>query len=163
MVEIRKARLKDIDQIVEVWKRFMIQQRNLGIDFGDDRMPPMKEDAPDFVRGYYNKTIRSKNGLIVVLADDEGRIQGYMLSRIEKNIPVFEKDHIGHIVSIYLEDPFRGKGYSSKMYEMTNEWFRSKGIIEVIIEVFTYNPHAHSVYENWGFDDVHIMMRKNLE
>lgn len=163
MVEIRKARLKDIDNIVEVWKNFMIQQRDLGREFGDDRMPPMKADAPEIVKGHYNRTIRSKKGLLLVLEDDDGRIQGYMLSKIEKNIPVFENDHIGHIVSIYLEDPFRGKGYSSKMYEMTYSWFRSKGIIEVIIEVFTYNPHAHKVYEKWGFDDVHIMMKKKLD
>lgn len=155
-------RLKDIDEVVEIWKRFIEQQRELGRDFGDDRMPLMKDSAPDFVRKYYNRTIRSKNGLLLVLEDNE-RLHGYMLSRIEKNIPVFKPDHIGHVVSIYLEEPYRGKGYSSTMFNMTLEWFKVKGIKEIIIEVFCYNPHAQKVYENWGFKNIHFMMRRELD
>ena len=161
MVEIRKARLKDIDDTVEIWKRFMEQQRGLGRDFRDDMMPIMKKNAPEIVRKNFIRTIRSKNGFLLVF-EDNGKLQGYTLSRIEKNIPVFEKDYVGHVVSIYLEEPYRGKGYGSLLMDMTLEWFKEKEIKEIIIEVFCYNPHALKVYEKWGFKNVHIMMRKEM-
>ena len=86
-----------------------------------------------------------------------------MHSRIEKNIPVFSKDQIGHISDIYIEKAYRGKGYGSKMFEETMEWFCLKGITEVSLKVMCYNPNARKVYDSWGFKDIHIMMRKEMD
>ena len=162
MVNIRKARLKELDDLVAIWKRFMEQQKGMGREMGEDRLQPLKDNAPEIVRNYFQRSIRSRNGFLLVL-EDNGEIVGYMLSRIEKNIPVFKEDRIGYLSDVYLEGPYRGKGHSSRMWKRTLDWFRSKSIKELSIRVLNCNPVAHSIYDTWGFKDLLIEMRLELK
>jgi GNAT superfamily N-acetyltransferase len=162
MVRIRKARLNDLDQLIELWKKFMAEHRKMGEKWEEDRIPPMKEEAPELVRKYYTGSIRSRNGYLLVL-EDNGHVKGYMHSRLQKNIPVFKGDLVGYVAGIYLKDDYRGKGYSSKMFEDTMEWFKGKGVHEITIQVMGCNPHAHKVYQKWGFKDIHTMLRLDLD
>jgi GNAT superfamily N-acetyltransferase len=162
MVNIRKARSKDIDRLLELWKRFMEEHREMGREMGDDRVPDMKPDSIETTRTYLSRNVRSRNALLLVLEDEED-IQGYMLSMIQKNIPIFQGEIIGYVAGIYLRDDHRGKGYSSKMFEETRKWFKQKGAHEVTIQVMWCNPHAHKVYQKWGFKDIHTMLRLDLD
>lgn len=159
---IRKARLNDINEMLKLWKKLVEHQREQGRELGEDRMPRMKEDVLNLVREYFSRTIRSRNGLLLVLEDDN-IIKGYMLSRIQKNIPVFSKDPVGYISDIYLEEPYRGKGYSSLMFDETKEWFNNKGITEISIRVMFCNPQAREVYDHWNFKDIDVTMRLDLD
>jgi GNAT superfamily N-acetyltransferase len=161
MVKIRKAKLKEVDDIVELWKRFMDEHRGMGRIWKEDRIPDFKDDAPDIVEKYFSRSIRSGNGFVLVL-EDRGKINGYMLSRIQKNIPVFDKEYVGYVSDIYLNEPYRGKGFSSKMFKESLEWFHSKDITEISIRVMCCNPHARSIYDHWGFKDIHVEMRMDL-
>jgi GNAT superfamily N-acetyltransferase len=153
--------LKEVEELVELWNRFMKEHREMGREWKEDRIPEMRNEAPDLARVYFARNIRSKNGLLLVL-EDQGRIRGYMLSMIQKNIPVFKNDLVGEVGTLYLERPYRGKGYSSRLFSRTMEWFSSKGIDEVLIRVMCCNPHAHKIYEHWGFKDIHVEMRLDL-
>ncbi len=139
--------------MVDLWKRFMDHQSNLERKEGQNPLPRLREGAPDLVRVYFARSIRSRLGFVLVL-EDKGRVQGYSLCRIQKNIPVFEYDNIGYLSDIYLEGPYRGKGYSSEMWKRSLEWFREKGIKHISIRVLSCNPTAHEVYEHWGFRDL---------
>jgi GNAT superfamily N-acetyltransferase len=158
MVKIRKAKLKEVDEVVKIWLKFMEEHREMGRNWKEDRIPKFKEDAPEMAKKYFSLNIRSKNGLLLVL-EDNGQIQGYMLSRIMKNIPIFEKDLVGEIGTLYLEKTYRGKGYSSKMFTIAKDWFNTKGISEILIRVMCCNPHAYEIYSHWGFKEIHIEMR----
>lgn len=159
---IRKARLSDVDEIVELWKRFMEQQRGLGHKQGEDMLPVMRKNAPEIIRKYISRSIRGKNGFVVVI-EDGGKLQGYMLSRIQKNIPVFREDHTGYVSDIYLEEKYRGKGLSTEMWLETLRWFREKNIREVGIRVLSYNDTAYEVYRKWGFRDYLKELRMDLD
>jgi len=161
MPRIRKARLRDLDEMVELWKRFMDHQVKLERTEGQSPLPRLREGAPDRVRDYFSKSIRSRHGFVLVL-EDQGGVQGYTLCRIQKNIPVFEHDQIGYLSDIYLEEPYRGKGYSSEMWSRSLEWFREKGIQHISIRVLSCNPTAHDVYSHWGFRDLLVEMDLDL-
>ncbi|MBN1390680.1 MAG: GNAT family N-acetyltransferase [Candidatus Thermoplasmatota archaeon] len=152
MTRIRKARLQEADELVELWKRFMEQQRGLGRADVGDMLPRMRGNARDIVKGYFSRSIRSRHGLVLVL-EDYGVIQGYMLSRIQKNIPVFKEDYIGYISDLYIKEGYRGEGVSTKMWKITLDWFQSKGISDISIRVLAYNDLAYNVYRSWGFRD----------
>lgn len=161
MVKIRKARLKDLYEIVEIWKRFMDQQRELGREMGEDLLPEMKENAPEIFSKYISSSIRSRHGFVLVL-EDSGKVRGYMLSRIQKNIPVFDREYVGYVSDIFIEEQYRGQEISSKIWELTLDWFKSKGIKEISIRVLFCNPTAHDIYAHWGFKDVLREMRLDL-
>ena len=162
MGKIRKARLRDIDGMIELWKKLVEYQRSQGREFGEDRIPRIKEDVSEVVRNYFSRTIRSRNGFLLIL-EDNNIIQGYMLSRIQKNIPVFSKDSVGYISDIYLEESYRGKGYSSRMFNETMNWFNKKGITEISIRVMCCNAQAREVYDHWGFKGIDVTMRLDLD
>jgi ribosomal protein S18 acetylase RimI-like enzyme len=161
MVKIRKARISDLDELIEIWKRFMEEHREMGREMGEDLIPKMKKDAPEIVRKFFSNTIHSRLGLLLVI-EDMNKVQGYMLSRIQKNIPIFEKDPVGYISDIFLEESLRGSGYSSKLFKQTMEWFHQKGIKEISIKVMWSNPHAQDVYAKWGFNNIDTEMRLDL-
>ena len=112
----------------------------------------------EIVRGYFERSIRSRNGYVLV-CEDGSEIVGYMLSRIEKNIPVFEEDRIGYLSDAYLDEPYRIKGWGTIMWNMTLEWFTSKGVSEISLRVLSCNPGAREAYLRWGFKDVLWEMR----
>ncbi|MFW3146687.1 MAG: GNAT family N-acetyltransferase [Thermoplasmatota archaeon] len=147
--------------MIELWKKFMEHQRGLGRAAGEDLLPKMKENAPEIVGKYFERSIRSRHGYVLVL-EDGGSIKGYMLSRIQKNVPVFKDEWIGYLSDIYLEEPYRGRGYASKMWEQTLEWFRSKGINTISIRVLCCNPSAREVYSRWGFTDLLLEMNTHI-
>jgi len=161
-IMIRRARLDDIDELVELWKRFMAQQRGLGGELAVDMLPRMKEDAQDIVRSYISRSIRGRNGFVMVV-EDRGKLRGYMLSRIQKNIPIFKNEYTGYVSDLYLDEGYRGKGLSSKMWVRTLQWFREKGVGEVGIRVLSYNHAAYEVYRRWGFRDYLKELRIDLD
>jgi ribosomal protein S18 acetylase RimI-like enzyme len=154
MPEIRKARVEDLDRILELWKRFIKHQRDLGIESGEDLLPEMKEKVTGIVLDYFGRTIRSRNGFLIVM-EDKGEIVGYLLARIEKDVPVFKNDRIGYISDIYLEERFRKKGLGLKMFGESLRWFKEKGIVNVTLKVLSYNSEACDAYRRWGFKDVY--------
>lgn len=154
--------MDDVDGIVELWKRFMDQQRGLGGVEGGDMLPKMKKNAPEIVKGYISRSIRGRNGFVLVV-EDRGKLTGYMLSRIQKNIPLFKEEYTGYISDLYLDERYRGKGLSTKMWLETLKWFREKEVREVGIRVLSYNDAAYDVYRKWGFRDYLKELRMDLD
>lgn len=162
MVMIRKARLKDVDDMIPLWHEFMDEHREMGRKWREDMIPEIKGNVSDLMRSYFSRNIRSRNAIFLVVEDD-GKVKGFMLSNIMKNIPIFVKDPVGVINTLYIDKDLRGKGYSSRMYGETMKWFESKGITEISIKVMSCNDHAYEVYRKWGFKDLHMGMRLDLD
>ncbi|MEA3559287.1 MAG: GNAT family N-acetyltransferase [Candidatus Thermoplasmatota archaeon] len=160
-MHVRKARSDDLEDLLKLWNAFMEDQRELGRKDGKDRLQRMKDNAPEIAHGFFLNTIRSPNGLLLVIEDDE-KTKGYMLSRINKNIPVFENDLVGYVSDIYLEPELRGKGAASRLWEQTLDWFEKKEVKEISLKVLRYNTGAFDVYEHWGFQHVLSEMRLDL-
>jgi ribosomal protein S18 acetylase RimI-like enzyme len=154
--------LKDADTIARLWLEFMKEHRKMGSKYGEDLIPDVKEDAPWGVEEYYRRNIRSGNGLLLVI-DEEGDIGGFMLCQVMKNIPIFVKEKVGYLSSVYIKPGFRGMGYSSEMFRRSMEWFEQKGITEISLNVMYCNPNAKEVYRSWGFKDIHSHMRLDLD
>ena len=161
MAIIRKAILKDVDEIVSLWKNFMEEHREMGLRWGEDRIPEIRENAGDMIHSYFSKCIRSKNAFMLVL-EDEGSIRGFMLSSTMKNIPIFKGDRVGFVSSIFIEGSLRGRRFSSMMLDETMKWFEMKGVSEVSLRVMCCNEHAYDIYTKWGFKDIHVEMRKEM-
>lgn len=158
MVTIRRAKLKDVDGIVSIWRNFMQEHREMGSNWEEDRIPEFVDNVDELVGSHFSKSIRSKNAHVLVI-DDQGEVKGFMLSMIMKNIPIFKAERIGILSSLHIEKEHRGKGYSSKMFKLTKDWFKSKGATEITIRVMCCNDNAYRIYRKWGFKDIHVEMR----
>ncbi len=162
-MKIRKARLKDVPGIVDLWKEFIREHDRVVLNNNPKLKPYMKKrkNAQDIFIGILKNNIRSGNGLVLV-AESGGKLAGYGIFRINKGHPVFSIERIGCISDIFIKKGFRGKGISSLFRDDAIKFFRKKGIKHLSLQVFSANSHAHEIYRKWGFQDYLIDMRKPI-
>lgn len=162
-MEIRKAKVKEVPQIVELWKFFMKEHDNAIVKIEPKIKPyvELKKDAHKNFGDYIKKCIYSKNAILLV-AVDEQKVVGYSLNLIKKNIPVFKVEVLGEISDLYIKQKYRGKGIASNFKKKTINWFKSKGIKHTSIMVWPQNKFAYNIYKKWGFIDQHLEMRLKL-
>ena len=162
-MKIRKAKLKDVTKIVNLWKEFMKNHDELVIKVDKKQKPytEKKTDASSKFKKFIEKNIRSRNGIIYISEVDR-RLVGYLLAYIKENIPIFKIDKLGYISDLFVKKEFRGLGVSSKLKEEVFKWFKKKKVKYASISADSRNKYAHSIYKKWSFVDYHIEMRRKL-
>jgi len=152
-MEIRKARLKDVDGITELWKRMISYHRR----YETSKFEKLKPGADRTLRKFVIGNIRGRNGLVLV-AEDRGKLVGYCMSFIKKNVPIFRIERTGYISDLYIREKYRGSGIASQFKKHTFRWFKKKGITHASIEVYFENKASWNIYRKWGFGENHVRL-----
>ncbi|MBN2457640.1 GNAT family N-acetyltransferase [Candidatus Woesearchaeota archaeon] len=162
-MDIRKAGVKDIDNIISLFKKFMRVHNKIVVQ-NEPRFKQYltkKKGYVEIFRDFLIKHISSKDSL-VLLAEAEGKPAGYCLCYIKDNIPIFSIERIGYLSDLYVDKRFRGKGISTRFKDISISWLKKKRIRHISLCVYPQNKHAHPIYKGWGFSDFHIEMRKRI-
>jgi len=163
MISIRKAGLKDISLIVNIWDEFMknhdqiVLKKNKKIKPYNDRL----KNSPANYKKFVQKNLKSGKGSVFI-AEVDGKVAGYTLISIKDNIPIFKLKRFGYFSDLYVKEQFRKLKISSKLKDEAIKWFKQKRITYISIGLYSDNKFAHSVYKKWGFMDYHIDMRKKI-
>ena len=163
MIKIRKAKLKDINSIVTLEKKL--------IDHSDKIIKnSYPENLKDF---YFNKSrdeiakkfiknaIHSKNGLVIIAENNE-KILGYLLITIRNNFSFFNLKKYGKLQTIYVKDEYRKMGISSKLMDEAIKWCIERGIKRISLDVLPNNFNAINIYKKWGFSPYLLEMRVDI-
>ena len=67
-----------------------------------------------------------------------------------------------HVGDLVVTAAARGRGIARQLLEACEDYARRAGRTELRIKVLAENSRAHDVYRDFGFDDLHIDMRKKL-
>lgn len=119
---IRDACLADIDSVLEVENAsFEPSQR-----------------YPLYIFEYY-----VKRGSIFKVAEQDGRIVGYVLAKLENGIC--------HLLSVAVLPEYRGIGIGGALVEKAIEECRKRGAIAAYLEVHVENVIAVHLYRKLGF------------
>lgn len=160
-IVIRKAREEDIPDVIEV------------------NLASLPEN---YWYGFYKEFVE-KWGEAFLVAEVDGRIVGYAMSRIEyhrdpvllglqnelddKSKPGFIQDllsrvlsepqKVGHLVSIAVLAPYRNRGIGSRLLAESIKIVRDiYGAVSMYLEVRVSNIVAINLYEKFGFKKVRI-------
>lgn len=159
-MEIRKAMLKEAPVIAgELWKNGIIKHHKRYRVYR--KFIRHKKNARKMFEDFVRRNIRSPNGLVLV-AEDKGKLVGYSLNYIKKDVPVFIPDKTGYLSDLFVKKEYRGKGISSGFKKRAIKWFRKKGIKIASIAAHTENKEARKIYSKWGFEEYHIELRKKI-
>ena len=163
MTVIRKAKLKDIDLILNFEKKLFksaddIMKKYCPEHFIEYRL---KKDYGEILSEYIKGRIYSKNDAIFI-AEVNGKPVGHMVVSIKKNHPIFKMEKYGRINSVYVEELFRGKSISSKLKDEAYKWFKKKDIHRVSLNVIPENEKALRAYKKWGFSTSLLEMRMSV-
>jgi len=163
MINIRKAKLKDINSILNLEKNLLdsayeimnkFTQENL-IDFD------LKEDYEKILLNYIKGRIFSKNDAIYI-AEKDGEIVGHMIISKKKSYPIFKLEYYGRINTVFIKKEFRGKNISTKLKQEAINWFKKKGINRISLNVLPDNKIAIEAYKKWGLTLNLLEMRMTL-
>lgn len=163
MIVIRKAKLKDIDLILNFEKKLIksaddIINKYCPQYFADYQL---KKNYEEILCKYIKGRIYSKNDAIFI-AQINGKAVGHIIISIKKSHPIFKMDKYGRINTVYIEEKFRGKSISSKLKDEALKWFKKKYITRVSLNVFPNNQKAINAYKKWGFSTGLIEMRMSV-
>ncbi len=161
-MKIRKATLKDVPMIVEMWEGFMdehsvmVRDKELKYKEQDEFAENRGDNYKEFISGFIEKG----NGAIFIAEEDEA--VGYCLVFIKDNIPIFKVKKLGYASDLFVKKEFRGKGISSKLVEEALKWFKEKGLKHISLQTYCSNDKARSIYKKMGFFEYKVEMRKKL-
>ena len=163
MIVVRKAKLKDIDLILNFEKNLIksaddITNKYCPHHFVDFRL---KKDYEEILSKYIKGRIYSKNDAIFI-ADYNDKSVGHIIISIKKNFPIFEMKYYGRINTIFIKKEFRGMGISFKLKDEAIKWFKKKGINRISLNVLPDNQIAINAYEKWGLSLSLLEMRMTI-
>ncbi len=124
-----------------------------------------RESLPENYSLQYFISIISKYKDFCVVAEVDGLVVGYILTRLEratKNMIPF-KGKRGHIISVAVLKEYRGQGIGRKMMEWVIEKLKQEGVDDVVLEVRLSNKVARNMYFKLGFEDAEILKSYYLD
>ena len=158
VVNIRKAKIKDVDTLCHL--NSLLNRCHAELD----AIWTLKNDPPllrDMCVEYFTKMIRSRLSNLFV-AEENGRIVGYIKGTLKTTPPIFQVSVIGQLDSIYVMKPYRRRGIGKQLTDALVQWFQSKQVEYIEVTSYVRNTIALNAWKKYGFKQAMIKMRRNI-
>jgi len=143
-LEIRPVHVGDLDQIEMIFSEFVAYHAAF-----DEVFAKIGEHEAMF--GEYIKSLTERHDAHVLVADDDGRIAGYIIGIIQSKPPVYLKPSYGFIDSTAVKESYQRQGIGALLFQNVREWFRSQGVERLELYAALMNPKSTSFWRKMGF------------
>ena len=151
-IQIRKAKLKDLDQLSAFEQDLIKTERPFD--------PTLK---PDPVNYYDLKAMLTTPNIELAVAEIDNKIVASGYARIDKSKPFLKHENHAYLGFMYVLPAYRGKGVNKKIISALKNWAAVQNINEFRLEVYHDNTRAIRAYEKIGFSRYSLEMRYNLK
>ena len=139
---IRKFQKDDISQVLELCRE--VRQHHIDLLGGYFTEQDDEYETSAFMEALEN------NNVVVLIAEDEGKIVGYLLSEF-KELPYLINPKIAHIGNFGVNKNQRNKGVGKQLMDEFFLICKKYQIKEIRLGVYNQNEIAYNFYENYGF------------
>lgn len=153
MIIIRKAKIKDLSQVVKLYIEYMHYHEKLDPALEIKNNP--QRDALEYLR----KHIYSPKKLLLV-AEDKDKVVGFLAAYAFEMLPIYKNKYGGFISDVFVDSKIRRQGISGNLLEESFKWFRGKKINRVELGMLANNDLAIKTWKAHGFKDVFYRKRK---
>ena len=155
-MEIRDAALEDLDGLARLWNEFM--------DFHEELDPAWQRipEAEGIWRKYITGLIEDPKVLVLV-AEDDGRLVGHLTAMIQELPPVFPEKCYGFVQEISVTAEKRGQGVAHLLYERAEAWSRQRGANHMRANIDTGNQLSRAFWNSVGFATFTETLTKRLD
>ena len=131
MIEINKAQLKDVEEIVKLRKKLYEFYAKI-----DEKEYGLKKNAFELLKKETKKNLKS-NKYVSYVAKKEGKIVGFVQGVIKNNYPIFKLKKKGRIGEIFKIEKYRSKKIGPKLVNQVLEIFKKKNLryVDVVADV----------------------------
>lgn len=152
MMEIRSARLEDLPKLLEFEKEIAAYERNF-----DESLKKGE------IHYYDLKEFIKSSDVEVLVAEIEKEVVGSGYAKIIASKPYEKTKEFGYLGFMYVKPIWRRKGINKKIVNHLIEWLRSRGVLEVRLNVYNENKVATEAYAKIGFKTSSVEMRMSLD
>ncbi len=157
MVTIRKAMDEDIDSITSLWEELMLFHARLDPIFSPS--PSGKEHY-----GLWLERNLHQDDSIVLVAEDDNEIVGFVLAHYRHLPPVILHRDIGFISDMAMAEGYRNQGIGRKLYNRAEELLRRMGATRIELKTSSRNPLSNHFWEEvCGFKEFVKYRYKDLD
>jgi N-acetylglutamate synthase-like GNAT family acetyltransferase len=143
-IVIRKAVVKDVPSVLELWKELMDFHKELDRFFS--RSATGHKQFAEFVTGH----IKNENSCVIV-AEHNGNLVGFCLATISKYPPVLKLKEYGEILGMAVSGKCRQRGIGARLLKALRQWFLKRGIKRIEVRFATANKVAERFWTKMGF------------
>lgn len=99
-----------------------------------------------------------RTGLLVA-ARHEGTVHGFCYGTLRVSPEYLTDRLIGYVGHSYVREPFRGQRIGSRMFDVVADWFTTKGVSSIELQVLTGNLGGIRFWKSRGFEPELLQMR----
>jgi L-amino acid N-acyltransferase YncA len=155
-MEIRKAQIKDLKNIDEVYKEGIIDEEKSSSPRKSKReiLKELNKSKKDRLKGF-SKAIRSSKEKVLVY-EKNGRIVGFGVAVLKG------RKRGAELALIYLRKTCRKKGIGSRIVKELMKWLKEKGEKEVFVTMDVANKASINLHKKVGFKESILFMKRKL-
>ncbi|MDH7445096.1 GNAT family N-acetyltransferase [Aquimarina sp. 2201CG14-23] len=150
---IRAATIEDLPILLDFEQKIIEAERPM------DPTLKTNEKISYYDLGEYIKADHTE----VVVAEVNQEIVGSGYGQIRDRKEYFTQEKLGYIGFMYVKETHRGQGVSQQIIQYLSDWFSTRNIEEIQLDVYDQNPRAIRAYEKAGFEKYLIRMRINVK
>lgn len=152
-VIIRRAELRDAAALGELGIALM--RTHYALD-GRRFLEPTPSDAGGYAR--FLEAQLDDDASIVMVAEQRGRIVGYVYAAVEPLSWKELRDECGFIHDLLVTEVARGRGAGEGLLDAAIEWLGERGMPRVVLGTAAQNENARRLFERRGFRPTMIEM-----
>lgn len=143
---IRRATVADLPAIVARWVELMAAHAPL-----DGDLFATAGHAPGTYRAFVRRHM-GKTSSIVLVADVDGEIAGYLLGGKGRRGPTYAIGEVGMIFDLAVAPGARRTGIGRALVDAALAWFDARGLSHVQVNFSLSNPSASQFWPALGFE-----------
>ena len=147
----RTANVEDIDAL----RRF-----EQGVVAAERAFDPTLKAGP--IRYYDIEKMLVADNVRFVVAERGGGLVGCGFARIDDAKTYLDHSKQAYLGLMYVDPTYRGQSINGGIVERLKTWCRSRGVMELRLEVYSDNLVAIGAYEKAGFSKHIVEMRMHL-
>jgi ribosomal protein S18 acetylase RimI-like enzyme len=119
---------------------------------------------PDSEQGYawFLGSQLENDQALVCVAEQEGRVVGYVYAGIEPMSWKELRDEAGFIHDVAVSEDARGRGIATALVEEAMRWFAERHVPRVVLWTAAPNAAARRLFERLGFRHTMLEMTREL-
>lgn len=149
-IELRAATEKDVPRLIDLGKAFA-QEQNTYWTF--NKLGPGWEK---FVAEAMRTAVEHPAARVIV-AEEEGRMAGYVLGQIAEPPPLFEVKPYLFVSDLYVRPEYRRQGIATRLVETLRVWALTQGVWRLSLVIAEQNP-AHGLWQRLGFEPMERLL-----
>ena len=157
-VTIRQAEPRDLESLGQLGAMLM----RTHYAFDPQRFLPAGEDAERGYAWFLGTRLDSPDDR-VFLAEEDGRVAGYLWAALEPLSWKELRGPAGFIHDVAVREEARGSGIASRLMQAATDWLRERGAPRVILWSAAPNGDAQRLFRRLGFRETMVEMTLELD